>query len=79
MYRNFRSQLKLLQLQNEIVKILEPASVIPEEQAVGDEGEIQIHPFQNSEEEADYLSEKIDIWINEEKVPPSEIAILIKN
>lgn len=79
MYRNFRSEPKLLQLQNEIVKILDPASVMPEEQVAGDEGHIQIHPFENCQEEADYLSEKIDIWINEEKVPPAEIAILIKN
>jgi len=79
MYRNFRSKPKLLQLQNEIVKILDPASVMPEEQIAGEEGHIQIHPFQNCQEEADYLAEQIEQWINEEKIPPSEIAILIKN
>ncbi|WP_180919613.1 UvrD-helicase domain-containing protein, partial [Vibrio parahaemolyticus] len=46
MYRNFRSQPKLLRLQNEIVKILDPASVMPEEQIAGEEGHIQVHPFQ---------------------------------
>ncbi|HHF3200832.1 TPA: UvrD-helicase domain-containing protein [Vibrio alginolyticus] len=79
MYRNFRSQPKLLRLQNEIVKILDPASVMPEEQIAGEEGHIQVHPFQNCQEEADYLSEQIQRWINEESVPPSEIAVLIKN
>ncbi|HCE2405295.1 TPA: ATP-dependent helicase [Vibrio parahaemolyticus] len=79
MYRNFRSQPKLLRLQNEIVKILDPASVMPEEQIAGEEGHIKVHPFQNCQEEADYLSEQIQRWINEESVPPSEIAVLIKN
>lgn len=79
MYRNFRSQPKLLRLQNEIVKILDPASVMPEEQIAGEEGHIQVHPFQNCQEEADYLSEQIQRWIDEESVPPSEIAVLIKN
>ncbi len=79
MYRNFRSQPKLLRLQNEIVKILDPPSVMPEEQIAGEEGHIQVHPFQNCQEEADYLSEQIQRWINEENVPPSEIAVLIKN
>ncbi|MBT2916478.1 ATP-dependent helicase, partial [Vibrio anguillarum] len=40
---------------------------------------IQVHPFQNCQEEADYLSEQIQRWIDEESVPPSEIAVLIKN
>ncbi|MBF4259305.1 UvrD-helicase domain-containing protein, partial [Vibrio anguillarum] len=71
MYRNFRSQPKLLRLQNEIVKILDPASVMPEEQIAGEEGHIQVHPFQNCQEEADYLSEQIQRWIDEESVPPS--------
>ncbi|WP_272873091.1 3'-5' exonuclease, partial [Vibrio anguillarum] len=79
MYRNFRSQPKLLRLQNEIVKILDPASVMPEEQIAGEEGHIQVNPFQNCQEEADYLSEQIQRWIDEESVPPSEIAVLIKN
>ncbi|CAK1770451.1 DNA 3'-5' helicase [Vibrio crassostreae] len=79
MYRNFRSEPKLLRLQNEIIKIIDPGSVMSEEQLTGEEGHIQIHPFQNCQEEADYLSEQIQQWINEENVPPSEIAILIKN
>ncbi|PSV98766.1 UvrD-helicase domain-containing protein [Photobacterium iliopiscarium] len=79
MYRNFRSKPKLIRLQNEIVRILDPASVMSEEQIAGEEGYIRILPFQNCQEEADYLSEQIQRWVNEDKVPPSEIAILIKS
>ncbi len=79
MYRNFRSQPKLLRLQNEIIRSLDPGSVMPEEQIIGSEGQIQIHPFQNCEEEADYLSKQIQKWIKEENVPAKEIAVLIKN
>ncbi|MBN0741809.1 UvrD-helicase domain-containing protein, partial [Pseudomonas aeruginosa] len=38
MYRNFRSKPRLLRLQNEIIRVLDPASVMPDEQLVGDEG-----------------------------------------
>lgn len=79
MYRNFRSEPNLLRLQNEIIRILDPASVMPDELISGDEGEILVHPFQNCEEEAKYLADQIQFWVNKEKVPPKEVAILIKN
>ena len=40
MYLNFRSKPRLLRLQNEIICVLDPASVMPEEQIAGDEGEV---------------------------------------
>jgi len=79
MYRNFRSKPKLIRLQNEIIRILDPASVMPDEQVAGEGGEIQVHSFKNCLEEADYLAEQIKKWITVENIPPSEIAILIKN
>ena len=79
MYRNFRSKPKLLRLQNEIIKDLDPTSVMPDEQVVGKEGEIKICSFQDCLEEANYLSKQINDWIMIEKVPASEIAILVKN
>ncbi|SFM23840.1 Superfamily I DNA or RNA helicase [Desulfomicrobium norvegicum] len=77
MYRNFRSKPRLLRMQNEIIRVLDPASVMPEEQLAGEEGEIFTMSFENSQLEADNLTELITAWINTEEIPPSEIAVLV--
>lgn len=79
MYRNFRSEPKLLQLQNEIIKELDPEAVMDEDQIAGEKGYISARSFESCLDEANYLAEQIQHWINEEKVPASEIAVLIKN
>lgn len=77
MYRNFRSQPRLLRLQNEIIRVLDPASVMPNEQLAGDEGEVFAWRFKDSRKEAEYLAGLIDDWIKTEHLPPAEIAVLI--
>ena len=77
MYHNFRSKPRLLRMQNEIISVLDPASVIPEEQIVGNEGEIYAWRFSTSQEEAEYLADQITHWIQDEGIPHSEIAILV--
>ncbi|AVF39984.1 DNA helicase UvrD [Pandoraea apista] len=79
MYRNFRSKPKLLRLQNEIIRKLDPTSVMPDEQLAGDEGEVFAWRFEDSRKEADYLANLIDSWITIEQLPPAEIAVLIRN
>lgn len=79
MYRNFRSMPQLLRLQNEIIRKLDPASVMPEEQLAGDEGEVFAWRFEDSREEADDLADLIEGWIKTEQLPPAEIAVLIRN
>lgn len=79
MYRNFRSKPRLLRLQNEIIRRLDPSSVMPDDQLVGDEGEVFAWRFDDSRKEATYLADLIDGWIKTERLPPSEIAILIRN
>jgi len=79
MYRNFRSKPRLLQLQNEIIRKLDPSSVMPDEQLAGDEGEIFAWRFEDSCQEADYLADLIASWIKTEQLPPKEIAVLIRN
>ncbi len=76
LYRNFRSKPRLLRLQNEVIRVMDPASVMPDEQVAGDEGEVLIAEFDTSEEEADTLAQGIQEWIAE-GVKPSEIAVLI--
>ena len=77
MYRNFRSKPTLLRVQNEIIRKLDPDSVMPDEQIVGNEGEVFAWEFHDSQSEAIHLADLIGKWINTEKLPPAEIAVLI--
>lgn len=77
LYRNFRSMPRLLRMQNEIVRVLDPASVMPEEQLTGDGGEIFARRFESSRQEAEYVADLIADWARTEKIPLSEIAVLI--
>ena len=79
MYRNFRSKPRLLRLQNEIIRKLDPSSVMPDEQLAGDEGEVFTFYFEDSLQEADYLASLIEGWIKTEQLRPAEIAVLIRN
>jgi len=77
MYRNFRSKPRLLRLQNEIIKVLDPASEMPDGQMIGEEGEINFVRFNTAQEEADYIVDQIIKWNHIEKIPLSEIAVLV--
>ncbi|MBX9916704.1 MAG: ATP-dependent helicase [Nitrosomonas sp.] len=77
MYRNFRSKPRLLRMQNEIIRVLDPASMMPDEQITGDEGEIFAWVFETSHKEAEYLANLIASWIQNEGIPHAEIAILV--
>lgn len=77
MYRNFRSKPVLLRLQNKIIQRMDPNSVMPDEQLLGDGGEIILREYQSNLDEAIEIADFIQQWSNEEKVPLSEIAILI--
>ena len=79
MYRNFRSKPRLLRLQNEIIRKLDPSSAMPDEHISGDEGEVFALRFDDSRQEADYLAGLIAGWIKNEQLPPTEIAVLIRN
>lgn len=77
MYRNFRSKPTLLRVQNEIIRKLDPDSAMPDDQLVGDEGEVFAWKFEDSQTEAIFLADLIDRWINKEQLPPAEIAVLV--
>lgn len=77
MYRNFRSKPVLLRLQNKIIQRMDPNSVMPDEQLLGNGGEIILREYQSNLDEAIEIADFIQQWSNEEKVPLSEIAILI--
>jgi len=77
LYRNFRSKPELLRMQNEIIKTLDPSSVMPDDQIKGEGGEIHICSFNDDHEEAEILVEQISSWIHDDNVPFSEIAVLV--
>lgn len=77
MYRNFRSKPQLLRVQNEIIRVLDSKSVMPDEQLVGEGGEVYVNNFDNSHDEAIYLANLIKGWIDTEQLPPAEIAVLV--
>lgn len=78
MYRNFRSKPKLLRMQNEIIRAMDPDSVMPDEQIVGNEGEIHLWSSETSQDEASYLADQIASWIRDEGILHSEVAILVR-
>jgi superfamily I DNA/RNA helicase len=77
MYRNFRSKPRLLRMQNDIVRVLDPQSVMADDQLEGDEGKVLALRYDDSHAEAENLAERIAEWANNEGVPLSEIAILV--
>lgn len=77
MYRNFRSKAILLRMQNEIIQVLDPASMMSDEQIAGTEGDILFWDFDTSQQEAEHLADQIVGWTQDEGVPHSEIAILV--
>lgn len=77
MYRNFRSQPRLLRMQNEIIKVLDPNAFMTDTKIEGNNGEIYLYQFNSSQEETKCLVDLISNWILNENVPISEIAILV--
>lgn len=77
LYLNFRSQPTLLRLQNEIIRVLDPTSMMPDEQITGEGGKVIVHGFDTAQAEAEYLADQIEHWIKVEGVPLSEIAVLV--
>jgi len=77
LFRNFRSQPSLLRMQNDVIREIDAAAVMPDEFIEGTGGEILAGHFANADDEAVALANLIHHWIANEHVPPSEIAILI--
>lgn len=77
LFRNFRSQPSLLRMQNDVIREIDAAAVMPDELIEGTGGEILAGHFSSSAEEAEALANLVHRWIKLEHVPPSEIAILI--
>ncbi|MGW6571409.1 UvrD-helicase domain-containing protein [Streptomyces sp. NPDC054945] len=77
LYQNFRSAPRLRRMQNRMIAQMDPGAVSPEDELVGDDGVIEVLPFDTEHDEAQALAEIIDGWLRE-GTPPSEIAILVR-
>jgi superfamily I DNA/RNA helicase len=77
LYQNFRSAPRLRRMQNAMVRVMDAAAAIDENELQGDEGEIEILRFEDAAEEASYLADAISGWIETEAIEPTEIAVLV--
>ncbi|BAQ74697.1 UvrD/REP helicase [Pseudomonas sp. Os17] len=77
MYRNFRSKPRLLRMQNDIIRVLDPQSVMADDQVEGNQGEVLAFRYSDSHAEAEHLANLVAEWVNNDGVPLSEIAILV--
>ena len=57
--------------------VAQAAGTLPEDQIVGNEGEIFCWNFENNQLEAEYIANQVEGWIKLEGIPHSEIAILL--
>jgi superfamily I DNA/RNA helicase len=77
LYQNFRSQPRLRRMQNAMIKVMDPPAAVPDDELLGEGGSIEILDYENSQEEAAALAERIRLLITEDGLPPSEIAVLV--
>lgn len=78
LYQNFRSAPRLRRVQNEMVKVMEPAAAVSDDDLQGDEGIIEVLDFESCSEEAAHCADRIQTWIEDDGLAPSEIAVLVR-
>lgn len=77
LYLNFRALPRLRRMQNAMVRVMEPEAAVPDDSLAGEDGEIEVRRYRNSADEARDLAEQIDVWINDDGIPPDELAVLV--
>jgi superfamily I DNA/RNA helicase len=77
LFYNFRSAPRLRRMQNAMVRIMEPASALDDQELLGEAGQIAIHRYATCLDEAEKIGALVQQWIQEEGVAPSSIGILV--
>ena len=77
LYLNFRSEPRLRRMQNRMILDMDPAAASAVGDLLGEEGVIEVHQFDDPDQEAQALADLAAEWL-ENGVPPSEIAILVR-
>src|SRR3546814_13572328 len=62
-----------------MVKVMEPAAAVAEDDLLGDEGIIEVVEQPSCSEEAADCADRIRAWLEEDGVPPAEIAVLVRH
>lgn len=78
LYQNFRSAPRLRRVQNAMVKVMDPDAAVPDGDLLGDEGEVAVEYHATASDEAQAVADSVERWINDDGVPPSEIAVLVR-
>lgn len=77
LYQNFRSAPRLRRMQNRMIAQMDPGAVSPDEELIGDDGDIEVLPYHTEYDEAQAVAQLVDGWLRE-GTAPSEIAILVR-
>lgn len=77
LYQNFRSQPTLRRMQNAMVRVMDPAAAVGDDEIQGTGGEVEVRRFPTDSTEAEYLADAIQGWIESDGLEPSEIAVLV--
>lgn len=77
LYQNYRSQPRLRRMQNAMVKVMDPPAAVPDAELLGEGGSVEVLEYEDSQEEAEAVAERIHFLIEEEELPASEIAVLV--
>lgn len=77
LYQNFRSDPRLRRMQNEMVRVMDPAAAVPDKDLEGDVGTIGVLRFADASAEADEIGEMILQWLENGTYQPSHITVLV--
>lgn len=77
LYQNFRSKPRLRRMQNAMVRTMDPVAAVDDTDLLGDEGTIDIIKATDAAHEAALIVGAVKNRIEDDGIPPSEIAILV--
>lgn len=78
LYQNFRSEPRLRRMQNAMVRVMDAPAAVTDDEISGDSGSIDVLHYAHDAEEAEALAQLIRGLIQEDGIPPSEIAVLVR-
>ncbi|MDR7292808.1 ATP-dependent helicase [Pseudoglutamicibacter albus] len=77
LYQNFRSKPRLRRMQNRMITAMDPSAASPDEDLLGEGGELKVLRYENDVDEAAGVTQLITGWIRE-GVQPREIAVIVR-
>ena len=59
-------------------KVRDPPAALPDGELIGDDGEVDILRYATCRDEAVAIAERVEAWITDAALPPSEVAVLVR-